>query len=200
MSDLAGQAAGGGGQRTLSRASRASKPPWYDDNEMLIDQLNVRRTEKSGWLIVKRSNRKAIYFSADRDIMFPSGPTKKGHMKGDDHLTILAAELRLPDPRLLTPPSSVITRVDIVRVTPPGHLDEDDLREVLLYFDEEIVAPMLGAWRDGHAHGGRRVREAGRTIVALKKPPRCGLLGPQSAPPQQTAPLRSTLVAVQQAF
>ncbi len=59
-------------------------PPRYEDNETTIDQLKARLAKTVAYL--KTLDRKEIDSSADHDITFPLGPTKKGHMKGDDYL------------------------------------------------------------------------------------------------------------------
>ena len=58
--------------------------PRYEDNETTMDQLKARLAKTVAYL--KTLDRKQIDASADREITFPLGPTKKGHMKGDDYL------------------------------------------------------------------------------------------------------------------
>jgi len=60
------------------------EPPKFEDNETTIEQLKARLTKTVAYL--KTLDRKKIDESADREITFPLGPTKKGHMKGDDYL------------------------------------------------------------------------------------------------------------------
>jgi len=55
-----------------------------DDNETTIAQLKERIARTVAYL--KTLDRKAIDASAEREITFPLGPEKKGHMKGDDYL------------------------------------------------------------------------------------------------------------------
>jgi hypothetical protein len=58
--------------------------PSYEDNETTIAQLKARIAKTVAFL--KTLDRKAIDASAEREITFPLGPEKKGHMKGDDYL------------------------------------------------------------------------------------------------------------------
>ena len=60
------------------------EPPGYEDNETTIDQLKARLATTVAYL--KTLDRKKINSAADREITFPLGPAKKGHMKGDDYL------------------------------------------------------------------------------------------------------------------
>jgi len=60
------------------------EPPRDEDNETTIDQLKARLARTVTYL--KTLDRKAIDASAEREITFPLGPEKKGHMKGDDYL------------------------------------------------------------------------------------------------------------------
>jgi uncharacterized protein len=58
--------------------------PSYEDNETTIAQLKTRIAKTVAFL--KTLDRKAIDASTEREITFPLGPEKKGHMKGDDYL------------------------------------------------------------------------------------------------------------------
>jgi uncharacterized protein len=58
--------------------------PRYEDNETTIDQLKSRIKKTVAYL--KTLDSKKIDASADREITFPLGPTKKGHMNGNDYL------------------------------------------------------------------------------------------------------------------
>ncbi len=58
--------------------------PSVEDNETTIAQLKERMAKTVAFL--KTLDRKAIDASAEREITFPLGPEKKGHMKGDDYL------------------------------------------------------------------------------------------------------------------
>jgi hypothetical protein len=58
--------------------------PRFEDNEKTIDELKARLTRAVDF--IKSLDAKAIDGAADRDITFPLGPTKKGHMRGDDYL------------------------------------------------------------------------------------------------------------------
>lgn len=60
------------------------EPPKFEDNETTIDQLKERLAKTVAYL--KTLDAKAIDASADREITFPLGPTKKGQMKGSDYL------------------------------------------------------------------------------------------------------------------
>ena len=59
-------------------------PPKYEDNEKTIVELKARIAKTIAF--VKTLDAKKIDASADREITFPLGPTKKGHMKGADYL------------------------------------------------------------------------------------------------------------------
>jgi hypothetical protein len=61
------------------------EPPRYDDNETTIDQLKGRIAKTLAY--IKTLDTKAIDGSGGREITFPLGPEKKGHMKGEDYLT-----------------------------------------------------------------------------------------------------------------
>lgn len=60
------------------------EPPRYEDNETTIEQLKERIAKTVAY--VKTLDPKKIDGSADREIIFPLGPTNRGHMKGDDYL------------------------------------------------------------------------------------------------------------------
>ena len=60
------------------------EPPRFDDNETTIAQLQDRIAKTLAFL--KTLDRKAIDAAAEREIVFPLGPVKKGQMKGDDYL------------------------------------------------------------------------------------------------------------------
>jgi uncharacterized protein len=60
------------------------EPPKFEDTETTIDQLKERIAKTVAF--VKTLDAKAIDASLDREIMFPLGPTNKGHMKGGDYL------------------------------------------------------------------------------------------------------------------
>jgi hypothetical protein len=59
-------------------------PPRYEDNETTIDALKARIDKTLAF--VKSVDPKAIDASADREITFPLGPSRQGHMKGSDYL------------------------------------------------------------------------------------------------------------------
>jgi uncharacterized protein len=61
------------------------EPPRFEDNEASIDDLKARIAKTLAF--VKTLDTKAIDGAAAREITFPLGPVKKGHMKGDDYLT-----------------------------------------------------------------------------------------------------------------
>jgi uncharacterized protein len=58
--------------------------PKYEDNETTIDQLKERLAKTAAY--VKSLDPTQIDGSADREIVFPLGPTLKGHMSGADYL------------------------------------------------------------------------------------------------------------------
>jgi hypothetical protein len=60
------------------------EPPKYDDNEKTFADVKARIAKTLSY--VKGLDTKAIDGSADREIIFPLGPTNKGHMKGADFL------------------------------------------------------------------------------------------------------------------
>jgi uncharacterized protein len=61
-----------------------TEAPKVEDNETSIAQLKDRIAKSVAY--IKTLDRKAIDASADKEIVFPLGPEKKGHMKGDDYL------------------------------------------------------------------------------------------------------------------
>jgi uncharacterized protein len=58
--------------------------PRYEDNEATIDQLKDRLAKTATYL--KTIDAKKIDASRDREITFPLGPTRQGHMNGADYL------------------------------------------------------------------------------------------------------------------
>jgi hypothetical protein len=60
------------------------EPPSVPDNETSIPELKDRIGKTVAF--VKGLDRKALDAAAEREITFPLGPEKKGHMKGDDYL------------------------------------------------------------------------------------------------------------------
>jgi hypothetical protein len=68
--------------------------PSAPDNETSIAELKDRIAKTVAF--VKGLDRKAVDASAEREITFPLGPEKKGHMKGDDYLNhfVLSSSLR----------------------------------------------------------------------------------------------------------
>jgi hypothetical protein len=58
--------------------------PRFEDNEATIEQLKARLAKTVAFL--KGLDTKQIDASTEREITFPLGPTKKGHMKGADYL------------------------------------------------------------------------------------------------------------------
>jgi uncharacterized protein len=61
-----------------------TEAPKVEDNETSLAQLKDRVLKTVAY--IKTLDRKAIDASADKEIVFPLGPDKKGHMKGDDYL------------------------------------------------------------------------------------------------------------------
>ena len=61
------------------------EPPKYEDNETTFEQLKDRLARTVAYL--KTLDRAKIDASADREIVFPVGPTDKMKMKGADYLT-----------------------------------------------------------------------------------------------------------------
>ena len=72
------------GARRGSARLAGVEPPSYEDNETTIAQLKERIAKTVAFL--KTLDKSKIDASADREIVFPLGPEKKGHMKGDDYL------------------------------------------------------------------------------------------------------------------
>jgi hypothetical protein len=70
-------------RRGTARLAGAEAPK-VEDNETTIAQLKERIAKTVAYL--KTLDKKQIDASADREITFPLGPDKKGHMKGDDYL------------------------------------------------------------------------------------------------------------------
>ncbi len=60
------------------------EPPKFEDNEKTIDELKARVAKTIAF--VKSLDAGKIDAAAEREITFPLGPTKKGHMKGGDYL------------------------------------------------------------------------------------------------------------------
>jgi hypothetical protein len=60
------------------------EPPRYEDTETTIEQLKARLQKTVAHL--KSLDSKQIDGSADREITFPLGPTRKGQMNGSDYL------------------------------------------------------------------------------------------------------------------
>jgi hypothetical protein len=60
------------------------EPPRFEDKETTIDELKARLAKTVAFL--KTLDAKQIDAAADRQIMFPLGPTNKGEMRGDDYL------------------------------------------------------------------------------------------------------------------
>jgi hypothetical protein len=61
-----------------------AEPPRYEDTETTIEQLKARLQKTVAHL--KSLDTKQIDASADREITFPLGPTRKGQMQGTDYL------------------------------------------------------------------------------------------------------------------
>ena len=60
------------------------EPPRFEDTETTIEQLKARLEKTVAFL--KTLDRNQIDASADREIIFPLGPQKKGRMKGENYL------------------------------------------------------------------------------------------------------------------
>ena len=58
--------------------------PRFEDDETTFKQLKERLARTVAHL--KTLDRRSVDDSADRDIIFPLGPTRKGRMKGSDYL------------------------------------------------------------------------------------------------------------------
>ena len=71
-----------GAVRRVSPASRAPKLEIRRAHDCATAKSGVAKTVA----YLKTLDRKAIDASAEREITFPLGPEKKGHMKGDDYL------------------------------------------------------------------------------------------------------------------
>jgi hypothetical protein len=72
------------GARRGSAHLAGVEPPSYQDNETTIAQLRERIAKTVAFL--KTLDPRQIDASAEREIVFPLGADKKGHMKGDDYL------------------------------------------------------------------------------------------------------------------
>ena len=85
MFDLARQVqvATDGAKRGSARLAGVEAPA-YEDNETTLAQLRERITKTVAFL--KTIDGKKIDASADKEIVFPLGPEKKGHMNGADYL------------------------------------------------------------------------------------------------------------------
>jgi uncharacterized protein len=85
MFDLARQVqvATDGAKRGTARLAGVDAPA-YEDNETTLAQLRERIAKTVAFL--KTIDAKKVDASADREIVFPLGPEKKGHMKGADYL------------------------------------------------------------------------------------------------------------------
>jgi uncharacterized protein len=77
------QVATDGARRGAARLA-GTEAPKVEDNETSLAQLKDRVLKTVAY--IKTLDRKAIDASADKEIVFPLGPEKKGHMKGDDYL------------------------------------------------------------------------------------------------------------------
>jgi hypothetical protein len=85
MFDLARQVqiATDGAKRGSARLAGVDAPV-YEDNETTLAQLRARIAKTVAFL--KTIDSKKIDATADKEVVFPLGPEKKGHMKGDDYL------------------------------------------------------------------------------------------------------------------
>ena len=61
-----------------------TEAPKVEDNETTLAQLKERVVKTVAY--IKTLDKKAIDASAEKEIVIPLGPDKKGHMKGDDYL------------------------------------------------------------------------------------------------------------------
>lgn len=77
------QVATDGAKRGSARLAGAEAPV-FEDNETTLAQLRDRIARTVAFL--KTLDRKAIDAAAEKEIVIPLGPEKKGHMKGDDYL------------------------------------------------------------------------------------------------------------------
>ena len=62
------------------------KPPYFEDHETSIDELKARLAKVVTF--IQSVDRSKIDTAGDREVNFPLGPNNKGHMKGDDYLTL----------------------------------------------------------------------------------------------------------------
>jgi hypothetical protein len=62
------------------------QPPHFEDNETSIDELKARLAKVVTF--IRSVDRSRIDAAGDREVTFPLGPNNKGHMKGDDYLTL----------------------------------------------------------------------------------------------------------------
>jgi hypothetical protein len=85
MFDLARQVqiATDGAKRGSARLAGVDAPV-YEDNETTLAQLRARIAKTVSFL--KTIDSKKIDAAGDKEVVFPLGPEKKGHMKGDDYL------------------------------------------------------------------------------------------------------------------
>ena len=85
MFDLARQVqvATDGARRGTARLAGVEAPV-FEDNETTLAQLRERVNKTVTFL--KTIDAKKIDASSDKEIVFPLGPEKKGHMKGGDYL------------------------------------------------------------------------------------------------------------------
>ncbi len=83
MFDLARQVqvATDGAKRGSARIAGADAPV-FEDNETTLAQLRERIAKTVAFL--KTLDSKKIDAAGDKEIIFPLGPEKKGHMKGED--------------------------------------------------------------------------------------------------------------------
>jgi len=61
-----------------------TEAPRYEDTETTIDQLRARLGNTVAY--IRTLDSRLFDAAMDREITFPLGPTKKGHMKGSDYL------------------------------------------------------------------------------------------------------------------
>ena len=61
-----------------------TEAPKVEDNETSLAQLKERVVKTVAY--IKTLDKRAIDAAADKDIVFPLGPEKKGRMKGEDYL------------------------------------------------------------------------------------------------------------------
>jgi uncharacterized protein len=85
MFDLARQVqvATDGARRGSARLAGVDAPV-FEDNETTVAQFRDRIAKTVAFL--KTLDPKKIDAAADKEIVFPLGPERKGHMKGDDYL------------------------------------------------------------------------------------------------------------------